>query len=113
MKQPMRLRVLAYNLYFGGADRVEAICEVLSRVNADVIALTEADDRAVVKTLAERLGLRHVWANGSGDRHIATLSRFPIGEWNIYNTPPLTQAVLETKLELPPPTPDRFPKNLS
>jgi exodeoxyribonuclease-3 len=105
--------VLAYNLYFGGADRLEAIYEVLSHVNADVIALTEADDKAVVETLAGRLGLHHVWANGSGDRHIATLSRFPIVEWNIYNKPPLTQAVLETKLELPPPTPGTSPKDLS
>lgn len=109
----MRLRVLAYNLYFGGADRVEAIHKVLAHVNADVVALTEADDRTVVETLAEKLGLHHVWAEGSGDRHIATLSRFPIVEWNIYNKPPLTQAVLETKLELHPPTPDRSPKDLS
>jgi len=102
----MRLRVLAYNLYFGGADRVEAIHEVLAHVNADVVALTEADDKKVVETLAGRLGLHHVWAKGSGDRHIATLSRFPIAEWNIYNKPPLTQAVLETKLEISPPSPD-------
>ncbi len=107
------LRVLTYNLYFGGADRLESIYEVLSHVDADVIALTEADDEAVVETLAGRLGLRHAWAKGSGDRHIATLSRFPIVERNIYNRPPLTQAVLETKLELSPLTPDRFFGNLS
>src|SRR6185503_7863355 len=55
----------------------------------------------VVTTLAERLGLYHIWAEGSGDRHIAMLSRFPILEWQIYRKPPLTQAVLETKLALP------------
>jgi len=97
-----RLRVLAYNLYFGGADRIESIYAVLKHVDADVIALTEADDRSVVETLAERLGLCHIWAQGSGDRHIATLSRFPIYDWHIYNTPPLTQAVLETKIAFPP-----------
>jgi exonuclease III len=92
------LRVLAYNLYFGGTGRVEAIHSVLAHVNADVIALTEADDSQVVATLAERLQMHHVWAKGSGERHIATLSRFPIRAWTIYNTPPLTQAVLETEL---------------
>lgn len=107
------LRVLAYNLYFGGADRLEAIYNVLAHVDADVVALTEADDRKVIETLSERLGLHHVWAKGSGDRHIATLSRFPIVEWNIYNKPPLTQAVLETKLELSPLTPDRSFGDLS
>lgn len=95
------LRVLTYNLYFGGADRLEDIHTVLAHVGADVIALTEADDPAVVATLAERLGLQHIWAQGSGDRHIATLSHFPILAWQIHKTPPLTQAVLETKLDLP------------
>jgi exonuclease III len=93
------LRVLTYNLYFGGADRLEEIYQVLAHIKADVIALTEADDPLVVATLAERLGLQHIWAEGSGDRHIATLSRYPILEWQIYRRRPLTQAVLETKLD--------------
>lgn len=97
----MMLRVLTYNLYFGGTDRLEEIYTVLAHVGADVIGLTEADDPAVVATLAERLGFEHIWAEGSGDRHIATLSRYPVIEWHIYRTPPLTQAVLETKLALP------------
>ncbi|MBE7470302.1 MAG: endonuclease/exonuclease/phosphatase family protein [Anaerolineales bacterium] len=95
------LRVLTYNLYFGGTDRLEEIYTVLAHVGADIIGLTEADDPAVVAALAARLGLHHIWAKGSGDRHIATLSRYPIAEWQIYRTPPLTQAVLETKLALP------------
>jgi endonuclease/exonuclease/phosphatase family metal-dependent hydrolase len=92
------LRVLTYNLYLGGADRLEAIYTVLAHVQADVIGLTEADDPQVVATLAERLDMYHVWAEGNGDRHIATLSRLPILDWHVYKTPPLTQAVLETKL---------------
>jgi endonuclease/exonuclease/phosphatase family metal-dependent hydrolase len=98
------LRIATYNLYFGGVDRLEPIYRVLAHLAADVIALTEADDPAVVATLAGRLGLYHQWARGSGDRHIATLSRFPILEWQLYNRPPLTQAVLETKLALSPST---------
>ena len=93
-------RILAYNLYFGGADRFDAIYAVLAYAQADIVTLTEADDPAVVAGLAERLELQHVWAKGSGDRHIATLSRWPIRKWQIYNTPPLTQAVLETHFEL-------------
>jgi exonuclease III len=96
------LRVVTYNLYFGGRDQVEAIHDVLAQIKADVIALNEADDAEVVATLAQRLGLYHVWAQGSGDRHIATLSRFPVLEWHIYNRPPLTQAVLEIKVEFAP-----------
>jgi endonuclease/exonuclease/phosphatase family metal-dependent hydrolase len=94
-------RILVYNLYLGGADRLEAIYQVLAYAQADVVTLTEADDPVVVKTLADRLDMVDVWAKGSGDRHIATLSRFPVLDWQIYNRPPLTQAVLETKLDLP------------
>ncbi|HLF26104.1 MAG TPA: endonuclease/exonuclease/phosphatase family protein [Anaerolineae bacterium] len=105
------LHVLTYNLYLGGADRMDAILAVLAHANADIVALTEADDQQVVATLAERLGMQPVWAEGSGDRHIATLSRFPIVEWRIYNKPPLTQAVLETKVQFPhlPPSPPPSP----
>jgi exonuclease III len=80
---------------------LEAIYTVLTQAKADVISLTEADDRRVISSLAERLGMYHIWTEGSGARHIATLSRWPILEWQIYKTPPLTQAVLETRLDLP------------
>lgn len=96
----LNLRVLAYNLYLGGADRVEAIVEVLIHCGADLVCLTEADDPAVVETLARRLGYEHAWARGSGDRHVATLSRYPIAAWTIHNRAPLTQAVLETTISL-------------
>lgn len=95
------LRVLTYNIYLGGTDRLEAIHTVLAHAKADVISLTEADDPGVVATLAKRLEMHHIWAQGSGDRHIATLSRFPILTWRLHKTPPLTQAVLETQIDLP------------
>ena len=94
------MRIATYNIYLGGTGRFDAIHSVLTDLNADVIALTEADDPELVALLAERLEMHHVWAEGSGNRHIATLSRVPILEWQIYNTPPLTQAVLETKLDV-------------
>jgi endonuclease/exonuclease/phosphatase family metal-dependent hydrolase len=97
------IRILAYNLWFGGADKQDAIHDVLSHCNADFIGLTEADDPHVITTLAKRLNMHHVWAQGSGDRHIAALSRFPIRDWQVHNTPPLTQAVLEVTLDLDPP----------
>ena len=78
------LKILTYNLEFGGRKQLEAIYEVLAHVNADVIGLTEADDQEVVQILAERLGLHHVWGQGSGERHIALLCRFPVLDWRVY-----------------------------
>ncbi len=97
----IRLRILTYNIYLGGSQRLEPIYTVLAQTQADVIALTEADDPHLVAALAERLSMDYVWARGSGRRHIATLSRYPIADWQIYNTPPLTQAALKTRLDIP------------
>jgi endonuclease/exonuclease/phosphatase family metal-dependent hydrolase len=90
-----RLSVATYNLELGGREQIEAIYTVLAHMQAAIVGLTEADDPQIVATLAERLGYHHVRAAGSGDRHIAMLSRFPIVDWHIYNQPPLTQAVLQ------------------
>lgn len=92
-----RLRIVAYNINAGN----EALYDVLLHIDADIVALTEADDPHFVTTLAERLNMYHTWAKGSGDRHVATLSRFPISDWQIYNKPPLTQAALATTLATP------------
>ena len=93
--------IATYNLEFGGREQVEAIQAVLAHMDADIVGLTEADDAAVVAKLAERLHYHHVWAEGSGDRHIALLSRCPILDWRIYNRQPLTQAVLQTTVQGP------------
>lgn len=94
-----RLRIVTYNIEFGGSGRLEPLYDVLRHVDADVMALTEADDPDLVATLAARLDAEYVWAPGSGDRHIATLSRYPILAFDIYNTPPLTQAILRTRID--------------
>jgi exonuclease III len=96
-----RVRCLTYNIDGGSADHLEPISAVLAHARPDLVALSEANDPDVVAALAERSGVEHVWARGSGDRHVALLSRFPIVEWRVHNTPPLTQAALEIVLELP------------
>lgn len=98
---PSAFRILTYNIEDGRPERQELLYAVLAAVHADAIALTEANDPQVIAELAGRLGMYHVWAQGSGDRHVATLSRYSILEWQIYNTPPLTQAILATRLDTP------------
>jgi len=95
------MRLLVYNINGGDADRIESIYKVLAHAHADVIALTEANDETAIKQLAARLKSNFVWERGSGDRHVATLSRYPIIESRIHRAPPLTQAALETVLQLP------------
>ncbi len=95
------MRLLVYNINGGDADRIESIYNVLTHARADVIALTEANDEDVIKEIAARLEFHFSWERGSGDRHVATLSRYPIIVSHIHRTPPLTQAALETVLQLP------------
>lgn len=94
------MKVLAYNVDGGAAERLPALTAVLQRAEADVVALTEANDEAAVQALAAHFSFQHVWAHGSGDKHVAVLSRWPITAWRIHNRPPLTQAVLEVQLAL-------------
>jgi len=74
------VRVLTYNILLGGAGREQRIADILRRCNADVIALQEANDRALVRRLASQLGMRVVIGRPSdgGDLNIAGLSRLPI-----------------------------------
>ena len=104
------MRVMTYNIQDGGAQRADLIADVIAQANPDVALLNEADDPDIAASLAGQLGLHHVWAPGSGDKHIALLSRLPILDWQIYNRRPLTQAVLVVraagrwKMEAMPPS---------
>ena len=92
------MRVMTYNIQDGGAQRADLIADVIAQANPDVALLNEADDPDIAASLAGQLGLHHVWAPGSGDKHIALLSRLPILDWQIYNRRPLTQAVLVVRV---------------
>ena len=72
------MRVMTFNIWDGGGERVPLIAEVIAGANPDVLLLNEADDEAVVMDLATRLRIHRCWARGSGDKHIALLSRLPI-----------------------------------
>jgi exodeoxyribonuclease III len=53
----VRLRLLSYNIKFGGRGREEQIAAVIRAANPDVVLLQEATDRLVVRRLSELTGL--------------------------------------------------------
>ncbi|MFN2569154.1 MAG: endonuclease/exonuclease/phosphatase family protein, partial [Candidatus Dormibacteria bacterium] len=82
--RPRRLRVLTYNLLFGGARRQQLITDVLKRAGADVIALQEASDLDFVDRLAAELGMRAIVGPPSDRRsalNLALLTRLPLLRW--------------------------------
>lgn len=99
----MTFTILAYNINGGARARMEDLSAVLAQADADLVALTEADDPETVAALAERGRYHSVWARGTGDRHAAVLARRPITAWRNWAAPPLTQAAVEVRLAEPAP----------
>jgi endonuclease/exonuclease/phosphatase family metal-dependent hydrolase len=78
------LRVVTYNILLGGARRHELICDVLTRIDADVIALQEVCDLAFLRSLGKHLEMEVLPGPPSEPGtscHVAILSRRPVRAW--------------------------------
>ncbi len=96
------MRLLTYNIREGGVGRSEAIAEVIKAADADVVALQEARDPAVVERIAELAGYPHC-----GSRHAHStgfLSRVPVVNYAWRHPPRTRHALLEVSLA------DGFPR---
>ena len=90
------MRFLTYNIREGGVGRAEAIAEVISAANPDVVALQESRDPAVVERIADIAGFPF-W--GSRASHsTGFLSRVPVLEHKWRQLPRTRHAVLEVSL---------------
>jgi exodeoxyribonuclease-3 len=70
------LRLLSYNIRYGGAGREDDIAAVITACAPDVVVLQEATDPNVVLRLSELTGLAH-WGSRIG-HSTAFLSRAPV-----------------------------------
>jgi endonuclease/exonuclease/phosphatase family metal-dependent hydrolase len=98
-----------YNILLGGGGRWPEITELLRSVDADVVALQEADDRAAVARAADQLGYQLIYgiaptpAQQATPRHQAVLSRLPVARWVNHRDPTVfLRNSLEVWLETPP-----------
>lgn len=78
----MTLRLLSYNIRYGGTGREAAIAAVIDAAAPDLVILQEATDPAVVEHLARRTGMTQ-WGSRRG-RSLGYLSRRPLVhvEWH-------------------------------
>src|SRR4029077_8842644 len=84
VRQIRRLRVATYNILVGGRGREELITDVLSRIDADVIALQEVCNLDFLSGLALHLGMEAMVGEPSdalASCHIALLTRRPVRSW--------------------------------
>ena len=77
------IRLVSYNIRFGGSARRAAIAEVLRALDPDVVVLQEATDAAVVSWLAGAVGLPHAIAERG--RSVAMLTRLDVASaaWHL------------------------------
>jgi len=87
------LRIMSYNIRFGGRGREERIAEVIRAANADLVVLQEATDPRVVKRLADLTDIPF-WA-AKPKHSVAFLSRTAVTEYAWKYHPQLERAVLE------------------
>lgn len=78
----MTLKLLSYNIRFGGRGREEHLAEVIRRVAPDLVVFQEATDPVVIERLAESTGLR-TWA-ARPNHSIGFISRVEVAhhEWH-------------------------------
>lgn len=90
------MRLLSYNIRFGGVGRVEALAAVIEASRADLVLLQEATRPEVVERLAKTLGMA-AWASDPR-RSAAFISRMRVAEHRWHLTPPSRRAFLELAL---------------
>lgn len=93
MTQPLRL--VSYNIRFGGRGRDGLIADVLGKLEPDVVVFEEAYDVRVLDAIAGRLGMHTVLARPG--HSVAAIGRvaFDRAEWRTYRR---GRAVLELGL---------------
>jgi endonuclease/exonuclease/phosphatase family metal-dependent hydrolase len=91
------IRLLSYNIKFGGRGRERPIAELIRSANPDVVLLQEAIDPRVIERLASETGLAH-WGSRP-DHSMGFLTRIPV-KFHTWHQPgnarhPFLELVLE------------------
>lgn len=76
------VKLLSYNIRFGGRGRESRLAEVINRISPDIVVFQEGSDPRVIEGLAKATGL-HLWAAKKA-HSIAYISRLEIAhhEWH-------------------------------
>ncbi|TMD64111.1 MAG: hypothetical protein E6I91_11470 [Chloroflexi bacterium] len=95
----MTLRILSYNILWGGADRLALIANVIKQQQPDVVSLLEANSHSKAEALAQQLGMSLTFGKANSWFHVAWLSRLPILHTENYRPTIFAKTLL--KIEIP------------
>jgi endonuclease/exonuclease/phosphatase family metal-dependent hydrolase len=91
------LRLLSYNIRYGGVGRESALAATIDSIQPDVVVLQEANRPDVVRGLAERTGMGR-WGSSPG-HSVGFMSRIEVGRHDWHRPRGCPRALLE--LEIP------------
>lgn len=92
------MKIVTWNIWEGGQERLPLIEAVLRRLDADLIALEEANDRAFAEQIAKALGMHHVWGEANSPYAVAWLSRAAIRRTTNHRLAVLDKTLLEIEV---------------
>ena len=92
----MTVRLLSYNIRYGGVGREDALSEVIRDSAADIVILQEATHPTVVERLASATGMS-AWAARPG-HSLAFMSRLDIAHYEWHEIPVTRRRYLEVVL---------------
>jgi len=92
----MKLRMLSYNIRYGGAGREKALTATIRKSEPDLVIFQEALLPAVIEKLASETGMTS-WAARPG-QSVGFMSRLPIFHYEWHRPWPCRQAFLELVL---------------
>jgi exodeoxyribonuclease-3 len=89
------LKLMSYNIHFGGVGREERIAEVIRRSDPDIVVLQEATREAGVKQIAELSGMPY-WA-AKQSHSVAFVSRIEIEHFEWHYTHEMQRPFMEIR----------------
>jgi endonuclease/exonuclease/phosphatase family metal-dependent hydrolase len=97
------MKLMTYNILNGGVGREQAILEVISSVQPDVVVLQEVFEASFLDNLGVALNMQPFWVNGNRKRRVALLSRLPILSLRSHHPVfPIWNNVIEASVEYQP-----------
>lgn len=95
----MPLRLLSYNILYGGEDRLAHIHNVIQRQQPDAVALLEANDQHNAETLARQLQMEIAFGPANSEFHIAWMSCLPIERVKNHRQAAFSKTLLEIEVQ--------------
>lgn len=81
------MKIITYNIFYGGEERLPLITQVLRDQHPDLIALQEANDRSNAEKLADALNMHLIFGESDNSFRVAWLSRLSVSRVCNYQLP--------------------------